>query len=314
MAKDMDTPSMAELYGGRLRRLRQGRGWTQRELGAMIPVEHSRIAQIERATGAKPTLQLSRAFDRIFDTDRLFEELWPYVYREAYPNWSRAYMAAEASASVIRSYMAHTVHGLLQTPDYARALLRLGRTWQSAEQLEERVSARLARQVRLYGPDAPQLWVVLDESVLCRPVGGPTVMRAQLIHLLEACERPNITIQVMPFSQGAHGGLGGSLYLPTQPNGSEIAYVEGADFGWLVEDPAEVKEYSILYDRIRADALPSSMSLDMIRSVLEGSSARVPTQAQRRRLAQVQSQQSGGWGLRRNRGRTPRRPGPGQQA
>ncbi|MEU9603152.1 DUF5753 domain-containing protein [Streptomyces sp. NPDC048057] len=314
MAKDMDTPSMAELYGGRLRRLRQGRGWTQRELGAMIPVEHSRIAQIERATGAKPTLQLSRAFDRIFDTDRLFEELWPYVHAEAYPNWSRAYLRAQARALEVRAYTAHSVHGLLQTQEYARAMLSVGRTLKTPEQLEERVAARLARQERVFAQHGPHLWVVLDEAVLHRPIGGQDVMRTQLAALLAAAERPNITLQVLPYSEGAHEAMGGSLDVLDMPDGTVLAYREGSDFGWLVEEPEEVKYYSLLYDRLRAQALPPFMSLDMIRSYMEDSSARVPAQPQRRRLAQVQLQQPGGWELRRNRGRTPRRPGPGQQA
>ncbi|MGW6456398.1 helix-turn-helix domain-containing protein [Streptomyces sp. NPDC055078] len=312
MAKENEAPSMAELYGSRLRRLRQARNWTQRELGRAVAVEHSRIAQIERTSGARPTLQLSRAFDRVFETDGLFEELWPHVYRETYPNWSRAFLDAQARAVEIRVYMAHTVHGLLQTPEYARALLRLGRSLKTEEQLEERVSARLARQERLNGPDAPSLLVILDESVLRRPVGGPETMRQQLARLLAATESPRVTVQVLPYSHGEHPSLGGSLELLSMPDGSTVAYKEGADFGWLVEDPEDVKWYADSYYRLWGGSLPWAMSLDMIRSLMEGSTSdtRVPAQAQRRRVAQVQSQQSGGWELRRSLGRNGRRARP----
>ncbi|WP_253916877.1 helix-turn-helix transcriptional regulator [Streptomyces sp. MNP-20] len=302
---------MAELYGKRLKLLRVTRGLTQRQLGALVAVEHSRIAQLERATGARPTLELSRALDAALGTDGLLADLQPHVYRETFPDWSRAWLEKQARATEIRTYVGHTAPGLLQTPEYARATLRVGRTLRTAAQLEERVAARLARQERLLAPNPPALWVVLDESVLRRPVGGPEVMRGQLAHLLTVGTRPNIHIQVLPFSHGEHSAMGGSLSLCTLPDGAELAYTEGADMGQLVEDPTDVKSYGISYDHLRAEALPSSMSLDLIQSCMEGNSARVPAQPQRRRVAQVQLQQPGGWGLRRGGPRRPRRrPGP----
>ncbi|MFI5758676.1 Scr1 family TA system antitoxin-like transcriptional regulator [Streptomyces sp. NPDC051569] len=312
MAKEVDTASsMAAFYGGRLRRLRQGKGWTQRALGSRVSVEHSRIAQIELAKGSKPTLDLSRALDDALDSDGLLQELWPHVYRETYPDWSRAYMDAEARAVEIWAYMGHAVHGLLQTPDYARAMLRVGRSLKTQEQLEERVSARLARQERLRSCTPPQLWVVLDEAVLLRPVGGVAIMRQQLEHLLKAAQEAHVTIQVLPFSHGEHVAMGGSLNIVTSGDGSTVAYSEGADSGHLIEDPEEVKPYIVSYDHLRAEALPSTTSLDMVRSVMEGSylDARVPSRSQRRRLAQVQLQQSGGRGVRGSReGSGKRRP------
>ncbi|MFE9373860.1 Scr1 family TA system antitoxin-like transcriptional regulator [Streptomyces sp. NPDC006711] len=301
---------MAETYGKRLKMLRLAKGWTQRHLGGLVAVEHSRIAQLEGATGAKPTLELSRALDEKLGSDDLLQDLWPHVYSETFPDWSRAYMGYEARATVIAAYTGQTVHGLLQTPAYARATLRVGRSLKSAEQLEERIEGRLSRQERLAGSNPPTLWVVLDEAVLRRPVGGAAVMHEQMAQLLAVCRQPNVTVQVLPFSQGEHSAMGGSLNILTMLDGTVVAYTEGADSGQLIEDPHEVKSYGISYDQLRADALPPCMSLDMIRSVMEDSSARVPAQPRRRRLAQVQSQQPGGWGLRRNRGRAVPRPRP----
>ncbi|QKV97814.1 helix-turn-helix domain-containing protein [Streptomyces sp. NA02950] len=291
---------MAALFGSRVRRLRTAAGLTQAELGARAHVVSTRITQIERASGAKPTFELAQTLDSVLGADSLLIDMWPYVYREAFPDWSRAFMAHAERAVSIRQYAAHVVPGLLQTEDYARVVLSLDPQLSGEQQLEERVSARLGRQERLRSPDRPELWVVLDEAVLRRPIGSHTVMRSQLGRLLEAAAEPHITVQVLPFDQGGHGAMGGSLTVLTLPDDDEVAYEEAADFGQLVEEPADVKRYAVTYDRLRAASLPPLMSLDMIRSAMEGNyrGASVPSRSERRRVAQEQLQQSGGWRLR----------------
>ncbi|TKA00401.1 helix-turn-helix domain-containing protein [Actinacidiphila oryziradicis] len=300
---------MAALFGSRVRRLRTAAGLTQAELGGKTHVVSTRITQIERSSGAKPTLELARALDAVLGADNLLVDLWPYVYREAFPDWSRAFMAYSERAVSIGQYAAHVVPGLLQTEAYARAVLSVGLSLESEEQLEERVAARLGRQERLGSSDRPGLWVVLDEAVLRRPVGGRVAMREQLARLLEAAAERHITVQVLPFDQGEHDVMGGSLTVLTLPNGTEVAYTEGAHYGQLIEDPAEVKRFTVTYDRLRAVALPPLMSLDMIRSAMEGNDrgANVPSRSERRRLAQEQLQQSGGGRLRGGGERIPRR-------
>ncbi|WP_406147698.1 Scr1 family TA system antitoxin-like transcriptional regulator [Streptomyces anulatus] len=310
MAKAIDPQSsMAALFGSRLRKLRIAAGLTQAEVGVLAHVVSSRIAQLERATGAKPTLELTRVLDKELVADELLIDLWPYVYREAFPDWSRAFIAYSARAAVIREYASHAVPGLLQTPQYARALLSVGHTLRDDEHLEERLAARLDRQVRLTGPDRPELWIILDEAVLRRPVGGAAVMRGQLEKLLRMAEEPNVTIQVLPFDQGAHGSLGGSLTVLVMPDGTEVAYTEGAHYGQLTKEPDEVERFVLTYDQLRAMALPPLMSLALIRSVLEADyrAASVPSRSDRRRLAQQQLQQPGGRQLRTGGGRIPRR-------
>ncbi|MEU9172032.1 helix-turn-helix transcriptional regulator [Streptomyces sp. NPDC048420] len=305
---------MAALFGARVRRLRLAAGLTQTELGDKVHVVGTRITQIERSSGAKPTLELARALDVALGADDLLVELWPYVYREAFPDWSRRFMEYSERAVVIRQYAAHVVPGLLQTEPYARAVLSVGLTLGGKEQLEERVTARMGRQERLRTPARPELWVVLDEAVLRRPVGGQAVMREQLEQLLATRRDRHITVQVLPFDQGEHDVMGGSLTVLTMPDGSEIAYTEGAHYGQLIEDPDEVKRCSLAYDRLRAEALPPLMSLDMIRSVLEDNrrGSNLPSRTERRRLAQEQLQQSGGRRLRGGGRRVPghRRPRP----
>ncbi|WP_432588067.1 helix-turn-helix transcriptional regulator [Streptomyces sp. HD1123-B1] len=291
---------MAALFGSRVRRLRTAAGLTQAELGERTHVVSTRITQIERASGAKPTLELAQALDSVLRADSLLIDMWPYVYREAFPDWSRAFMAYAERAVSIREYAAHLVPGLLQTEDYAQAVLSVGLSLTSEEQLEDRVDARLRRQDRLLSPDRPNLWVVLDEAVLRRPVGGRAVMRDQLARLLEAAAEPHITVQVLPFDQGEHDVMGGSLTVLTTPDDTEVAYTEGAHYGQLIEEPDDVKRFALSYDRLRAASLPPLMSLDMIRSVMEGNhrGASVPSRSERRRMAQEQLQQSGGWQLR----------------
>ncbi|MFF8032660.1 MULTISPECIES: Scr1 family TA system antitoxin-like transcriptional regulator [unclassified Streptomyces] len=300
---------MAALFGTRVRRLRTAAGLTQAELGARVHVVATRITQIERASGAKPTLELARALDAVLGADDLLVELWPYVYRESFPDWSRKFMAYSERAVSIGEYAAHVVPGLLQTEEYARAVLSVGLTLCNETQLEERLSARMGRQGRLTLDDKPTLRVVLDEAVLRRPVGGPTVMREQLARLLDASSERHITVQVLPFEQGEHDAMGGSLTMLTLPDGSDVAYTEGAHYGQLIEDPDEVRSFALTYDRLRAAALPPLMSLNMIRSVMEDShrGAKVPSRSERRRVAQEQLQQSGGRQLRGGGRRASRR-------
>ncbi|MER6310666.1 helix-turn-helix transcriptional regulator [Streptomyces sp. NPDC001657] len=304
---------MAALFGLRVRRLREAAGLTQSELGKRAHTHSTRINQVERTTGAKPTLKLAQALDGALAADGLLVDLWPYVHRETFPDWSRKFIALSEQAVVIRQYMAAVVPGLLQTEDYARALLSVGLTLKSPEQLEERLAARLGRQNRLTEPDGPEVWTVLDEAILYRSVGGPAAMRAQLGRLLEAAKHPRITLQVLPLSSGEHYPMGGSLEILTLPDGSEVAYVEGAGYGQLIEEPEEVKDFAVAYDRLRALALPPSMSLDMIRSAMKGTyvGERIASRSEHRSLAQVQLQQRGGWQLRRGRRFPPRhRPRP----
>lgn len=310
VAKEIDpASSMAALFGTRLRKLRLAAGLTQDALGQRVRTHSTRINQVERCTGAKPTLELARALDEAVGADGLLVDLWPYVYRETFPDWSRKFMALSERALIIREYAAAVIPGLLQTEEYARDLLSLDHTLLSAEQLEERVAARLGRQARLEGRDCPELSVVLDEAVLVRPVSKPAAMRAQFARLLEAADNPRITVQVLPFSSGKHEAMGGSLTVLTMPDGCDAAYLEGADYGQLVEEPDEVKTYRVAYERLGLLALPPNMSLDMIRSAMEGTyrGERVPSRSERRRVAQVQLQQPGGWQLRGGGRRSPRR-------
>ncbi|MFJ4010010.1 Scr1 family TA system antitoxin-like transcriptional regulator [Streptomyces sp. NPDC090026] len=298
---------MAALFGAQVRRLRLSAGLTQARLGAMTHVVGTRITQVERCSGAKPTLELAKALDAALGADGLLVDLWPHVYRESFPDWSRTFMAYAAQAVAIRQYTAHVVPGLLQTEDYARALLGVDLDLRDEAQLEERLTARLARQNRLDGPGRPELLAILDEAVLRRPVGGEEAMREQLARLVRTAAERQSCILVLPFAHGEHDMLGGSLTVLRLPNGAEVAYCEGAHHGQLFEDPHEVRKLAETYDRLRLAALPARRSLRLIRSAMEDyRDPRLPSRSDRRRLAQEQLQQPGGRRLRRGGARNPR--------
>jgi transcriptional regulator with XRE-family HTH domain len=269
LAAEMDAgESFAALFGKRLARQRKQIGMTQARLADLLCVSPSRISHFERALSYPPTAGQARALDEHLQADGLFVDLWTYLNREGFPDWSKAFMALSERASHIREYTAHLVPGLLQTEDYARAILRTARSLSGEDQLAQRLSARMDRQRRLHA-DAPHLWVVLDEAVLWRAVGGRDVMRRQLQYLTDVSEHPNITLQVLCFEQGAHEAMGGSLTVLTSPDESEAAYTEGADYGRLFEDPHDVKEYAMAYSRLVGQALPADLSVEMIRTIAE---------------------------------------------
>ncbi|MGA4540701.1 helix-turn-helix domain-containing protein [Uniformispora flossi] len=304
---------MAALFGRRVRLLREARGWTQEKLGEEVRVHSTRITQIERARGHRPTRELAQALDDTLGADGWLVDLWEHLIKQAFPDWSQEFMDRAGYASFIREYAAHTVPGLLQTEEYASALLRVWPSWTSEEQLAEQLMLRMARQERLRKADAPKLGIVLDEAVIRRPVGGLDVMRRQLARLREAADDPRITIQVLCFDQGEHAAMGGSLTLLTLPGDDPpAAYTEGADYGRLVEDAADVAHYQTTYDQLRALALPPIMSLDLIASAMEDfSRGRVPPPPRIPRMAQEQLQQPSRRQLRGGSRRLPRcRPRP----
>jgi hypothetical protein len=170
----------------------------------------------------------------------------------------------EAEASVIRVFEAVVVPGLLQMSEYAEALI----TAAGVTNVDELVAERLGRQAILTRDAPPVFWVILTESVLDWPMGGPEVMRKQLAYLLELSERPNIGIRVVPRSAGAHFGVDGSFKIMTSPSG-DVAYTESPGGGRLVPSALEVQSYVVRYDRIGLKALPEDLSRDLIKQIME---------------------------------------------
>jgi hypothetical protein len=202
---------------------------------------------------------------------------WWHVYHDVVPSWLNVYLGMEQAAVLIRSYELQFVPGLLQTEGYARAVLRLAEDHDAdddAEQLlEHRLALRMARQRVLHGEGPPQLWVVVDEAALRRPVGGPAELRRQLGHLLEVSQLPHVTVQVMPFAAGGHVALGGPVTV-LRPPGDElpdVVYLEQHTGGVYPDKPAEIEHYRHTMNRLVVEAEPPLASRDLLYRLLRES-------------------------------------------
>ncbi|MEU5877915.1 helix-turn-helix transcriptional regulator [Spirillospora sp. NPDC047279] len=246
-----------------LRFQRMEKGQSGYALAEMLNCARSSVSRLENGE-AKLTPQQADTIDEAWRTGGLFGVLLYYAARASDPDWFKTFEALESRASVIHSFSGQLVPALFQTPAYARALLVAGR----AADVEGAVEARMSRQSILKRGEPPELWVLLAESVIDWPVGGPVVMREQLARLLELSELPHVTLRVVPRSAGAYLGLDGPFKVITVREGP-AGFIEAPHAGRLVSDAAEVSRLRTGFDRIGADALPVDSTRNLIRRHME---------------------------------------------
>lgn len=267
--KDLDpSTSPRALLGAELRHARQKAGLSQDELGRPLFVSGSFIGQLEAGT-RRMQPEYARQIDDVLDTNGFFTRNCLAANKSKYPDHFAEAAEAEAIATTIKEYAPLLIPGLLQTDAYARAMFRAGRPTATDDVINDLVSARLERAELLTDPTTPLLWVVLDEAVLRRPIGGRAVMGEALDHVAGLARRHRIIVQVLPFASGGHMALGGSLKLMAFGDAPPLAYLEGLGTGQLVDDPAAVAHYELTYDLVGASALPPEASLALIASVTE---------------------------------------------
>jgi transcriptional regulator with XRE-family HTH domain len=181
---------------------------------------------------------------------------WWYSYRDVLPDWFRAFVSLEEEATLIRAYEPHYIPGLMQTEDYARTVLRAGLT--DADEIERRVRLRMDRQRKLLQSGDLRLWVVMDETVLRRPVAPPAVMRDQIDHLIELVALPNVTLQVIPFALYIHDGMYGPFHIFRFPfpELQDIVYVETVLGSFYVDQYNDVAAFQEALDKISTLAPP----------------------------------------------------------
>jgi DNA-binding XRE family transcriptional regulator len=272
-ARDLDlAASPLRVFGAMLRRYRVKAGMSQEQLGARVFCSGDLIGKIENGQRV-PSEQFAEACDAVRELNtggvlgELRELLRDYLKQRAYPGWFAGWPEKEAGAKTLRTFELVVVPGLLQTQDYARALLA-NRIGGSPESTDEIVAARIARQSILARDNPPELWVVIDEAVLHRPVGGPLVMREQLSQLIKAAQRPSIVLQVIPAAVGVHDGLpGAGFIIAAFENAPHIAYQDTPVRGQVIEDSDDIGILMGTWDRLRAEALPRSASLGLIEEV-----------------------------------------------
>jgi len=269
--------------GAQLRRLREDSRVTVAEAAEAIRATHSKISRLERGrSGAKQrdVADLLTLYGMTDEAQR--EELlalarqantpgWWQPYSDVLPSWFELYLGLEKAASIIRLYEMQFVHGLLQTEEYARAVILISNAHAPADEIERRVSVRMKRQQLLTQPAAPQVWAVLDEAALRRWPAGPGVVRAQLEHLLQVTELPNVTLQVVPFEVGPHAAAGGPftiLRFP-EPDLPDMVYLEQLNSAVYLDHPDDVIDYVTVMDQLAVRARTGPDSKDMISALLK---------------------------------------------
>ncbi|MEO3752162.1 helix-turn-helix transcriptional regulator [Streptomyces sp. B6B3] len=266
------------VLGTHLRRLRESRGITREAAGDAIRGSHAKISRLELGrVGSKERdiADLLTLYGVVDDEQReQFLALarqastpgWWQKYSDVLPSWFETLIGLEEAASMIRTYEVQFIPGLLQTADYARACIRLGNPRASDRQVDRRVELRLERQKLLLKPHAPKLWAVVDEAALRRALGGPEAMRAQIRHLRELAERPNITLQVAPFRIGGLAAAGGPVTILRfmEPDLPDIVYLEQLNSALYLDKREDVEDYMAVMDSLCATAEPHGKTADFL--------------------------------------------------
>ena len=266
-----------------LHRLRQASKLTIEQVAESLEWSPGKVSKIENARVSVLPRDARKLLDTYGITEGQERELlltlaresrergWWQQYGEAIPEWFATYVGLEAEAAVISVYQAEIVPGLLQTQRYAAALHRAELMNATEEEIVRHVAVRMERQARLKQPDAPPLWVVLNEAALRRIVGERAIMHEQLLKLTEAANAPNITLQVLPFSAGAHASMDSAFSIVSfdLPTDGDIVYFEHPTCSLYLEKPDEVARYRLVYEHLRA----ASLSFDESRRLLARSAA-----------------------------------------
>jgi transcriptional regulator with XRE-family HTH domain len=268
--------------GSELRRLREAQSIKLEEVAEQLGLAPSTLSRIE--TGKAPTRSaylnsMLEIYGVVDPSQRqLLVEMareghrkgWWAVWEDVLPTGFGIYVGLEAEAASLRVYEAQVVHGLLQTEDYARAVMTTVRRRQTPEEIDRLVALRMQRQDVLLRADPLELWIILDEAVIRRIMGPPELMRVQLERLCEASLMPNVTLQVLEFSSGLHPALNGPFAIIEFPErfDPDVVYSEGVGGQAYVEEREKaVKAQVEAFDLLRATALPPADSVELIRTI-----------------------------------------------
>ncbi|MFI6687421.1 Scr1 family TA system antitoxin-like transcriptional regulator [Streptomyces sp. NPDC050485] len=257
----------AQMVANLARKLRVRKGWTQEQLGKQLGFSGAAVSAMETLAQPASDDMLVELEKVLGDGLGVFEEARVFVRLEKYPVQFQDYALLEQKAVVLRLYATLVLHGLFQTEEYARALIGGGYPPLPEQRVEELVEARMARRALFDRTPVAHIELVVEESVLRRVIGGPEVMRGQLLHLAECIRRRNVTLQILEMDSGLTGeyaGARGELNLVETPEHDHLVYLEVQDESILLSDPAKVSTYAQRYAKIRAQALDPRKSLSLI--------------------------------------------------
>ena len=273
------------MLGTRLRQLREAKGISREEAGELIRGSDSKISRIElgrvsfKERDVADLLTLYGVVDReeraalLTLTRQANEPGWWHRYSDLLESWFQAYLGLEQAASLLRIYELQWVTGLLQTEDYTRAImLAASKTRRfSPEEIDRRVALRMQRQEILVRQSPTHLWVVEDELALRRQIGGPKVMRAQLEALIESADRPNITLQVLPFHIGWHPARGGAFIILRfpEPEVPDVIYTEQLTSALYMDKQDDVDAYMAAMDHLTVSCPPPNRTPDVLRQIIQ---------------------------------------------
>jgi transcriptional regulator with XRE-family HTH domain len=260
--REGDTSGLV-LFSAELAAARGKAGLTQEDLAHRLSYSPSLIAMVEGRRRA-PTLDFAQRCDQVFGLPGTFARLQQFARSTPVPAWFRPWAEIEATAAQLRLFEHSLIPGLLQTQDYAKAVLST-RPATTETEVAELVTARMDRQAILYRNDPPMVLAIIDEAAFHRPIGSVKTMHEQTTHLWGMADRPNVIVQVIPLAAGAHCGLVGAFAIAAEADGSpRAAYLESATEGFIGETPAVLAEICSAFDTLRAEALPRGASKGMI--------------------------------------------------
>jgi len=271
------------LLGAHLRRLREAQGISRETAGWEIRSSESKISRLELGRVSFKERDVDDLL-RLYGVDDQEERNrlvvlareantpgWWHRYGDVLPNWFQSYLGLEAAARLIRSYEVQFVPGLLQTEEYARAVVKLGHANTTPQEIERRVTLRMERQRLLTRANPPQLWAVVDEAVLRRPIGGTKVIRAQIEALIDATELPNVRLQVIGFHVGGHAAAGGAFSVLRFPDRDlpDVVYIEQLTSALYLDKRDDVEHYTAAMERLCVEADPPERTAEILRHMVK---------------------------------------------
>ena len=271
------------VLGGHLRRLREQAHITTEQAAGVIRGSHSKISRMEHGRVGFKERDIADLLTMYGVTDadereallKLARESntpgWWQGYADILPHWVEPYFGLEAAASFIRNYELQFVPGLLHTEGYALSLIRLGNA-PTEEDVLRRAEARMSRQDILSRETPPRVWAVVDEGALRRPIGGAKVMREQLKHLIDMCDHPAVTLQVLPFQVASHPAMGGPFTILrfSEPDLRDVVYIEQLTSALYLDKPAEVDSYLEVMEQLCLQAEPAARTPQILMDALNG--------------------------------------------
>jgi transcriptional regulator with XRE-family HTH domain len=263
MGEHDGTPVGLLIFGCQQRALRERAGFTQAELARRASYSESLVRSVESGR-RRPKPEYVRCVDDALGAQGLLVAAAKHIVQEKYPTWFLPHVQYELEATSFNAYDCNVVNGLLQTQDYARAVLGAACPSWDDNELERRVTARLDRQCIFHRNPPPTMSFVVEEWVLRRPIGGRATQKAQLHRLLEAGDMRHVSIQVMPLECESHAGFDGPMHLLGLPDGHRYAYVEGQGGSHFFTKPDDLNVFEQRLGNIRAQALTMEESLSFI--------------------------------------------------